>query len=280
MNNIRKHTSMLGFIKSAYGQPMNAYGSQGVVPQQQGGGMLSNVGNFAVNAIGTGLAVGEPIHYARQLNQHVPNIYNAARGVAPPAAPPVAANTGNLARLGSVASKGMPVLTAGMSAYGAYSANKNMVNTAESLGKGDQGWDNYKQTKAYERDRGSRDSNLGILGATGVGAAIGSVVPGVGTAAGAAVGTAIGAGAQLIGGAKNYISDKFTGYNRDAEMQGVQNAMGATSGQDMLSYGMRQYNNPNATKQKGWFGRSTDNSLTGKNILATDVDKQLKANAK
>lgn len=280
MNEVRRHNSIIEFIKSAYAQQTGTYG--GAPMAQQSTGALRGVGNFALNTGATALAAYEPIFYGKQIATHAPNMWNAARGAAPlaPIAQPLAAGAGTMARAGNVLAKGVPMLSAGFAGYGAYSANRNMVNTAQSLGGGDKGWNAYKQTNAYNRDRGDRNANLGVLGATGVGAGIGSLLGPGGTLVGAAAGAAIGGAAQLGRSAYNWASDKFTGYNKDMELQGVQDAMGANSGEGLLQHGMSQYNNPNQYKQKGWFGNTTDNSLAGKKMLATDLDKQLKANAK
>jgi hypothetical protein len=266
---VDKHRSIVGFIKrSAYGsQPSNAYGSESPMQQQQSSGF--NMGGAVNGGLNTLYAL-DTVNDAR-------TTVNTARTFG------TALKTGGLAGA-KFGGKLVPGFNIAMSAWDTNSRNNAMRDTAKSLGPGDAGWNAYKQTTAYGQDKWGRNAaSAGMVGA-GIGAAIGGLVTaplgGVGAVPGAMIGAGVGAVGTALSDVGQWAKNKFTGYNRDMEMQGMMNSMGATSGEDILSHGLSQYQNSKGLVSKGWFGNTTDNAVSGQNALAADLQRQMQARAK
>jgi hypothetical protein len=264
MTDWNKHRSIIGFVKSsAYGsQPSSAYGSESPMQQQQTGGFMSSPtaqgGLMGLQAVDTLYDAKTTVNTARTFG--------------------AALKTGGLAGA-KFGGKLVPGANIAFSAWDTNSRNNTMRDTAKSLGPGDAGWNAYKQTRAYGQDSWGRGAaSAGMVGA-GIGAGVGAMFGGVGAVPGAMIGAGVGAVGTVLSDVGQWGMNKFTGYNRDMELQGVMNSMGATSGEEILSHGLSQYNNSKGLVSKGWFGNTTDNAVGGQNALAADLQRQMRERA-
>jgi hypothetical protein len=246
----RKQTELLGMIKKSFMQtpPPGSYAKPG--------------GSAMTGALQGGMTGLDLAHTGNTLRKGY-NVATAGNSAARTAA----------VSAGKLGGKAMPLIGAAVGVGTTGLAGYNMYQNSKTVG----GMKNHLSTRAGRRDlRETARNSYGLVGA-GIGAGIGAFAGGVGAIPGAAIGGAIGTGVEYADRGIEYLQDKFSGYNRGMEEEGIDMSTGRGFENDPASHVYALLNrNPADGISQGWSG-TTDNFAAGQDLEMKNLNKQMKA---